>query len=213
MKKFVWHSNPFDQLKKFKLEMQDLGSLLGSDPVSLNLMTLSTSNKKDIVTSRSVMCRPGKDDVIHFYSNYNSRKSQDIDENPNVSTCTYWSAISTQVLMRGTCKRLPRDVTEDFYKKLPRISQTIPHVSKQSRVLESPDQYEKEMKQFIDENDGKELKCPSWWGGFEIAPNYIEFWKDFSKDVNNEVYIIKSIRVKYELDSENGAWNMHYLYS
>lgn len=207
MKKFLMETCPYEQFRVF----QKILDQANVDNVGKMSMVLSTAGKSGMVSSRTVMCREFDDNGFKFYTNYESRKGKDLYENPNASVCFYWHCIKTQVSMRGICEKLSDTESNVFYSKLPRVSQVIPHVSKQSRKMTSHEQFEDDIVKFTKEHEGKKLSCPSHWGGYLFRPSEFEFWRE-----NPQHLISKSDRWKYTLKTSDHSskpiWEINLLY-
>ena len=113
---------------------------------------------------------------LFFFTNYTSRKSQEIEENPFASATIYWKELQRQVIIEGSVERLPKHESELYFRSRPRGSQIAAWTSKQDQPLDSYQQLEAEYKEKTEQFKGKEIPLPPFWGGFLLRPTRFEFW-------------------------------------
>lgn len=144
-----------------------------------NAMTVATAGKDGVVTSRTLLLKGIVAGNLQFFTNYRSKKAQDLAENPNASITILWKELERQICVRGKVEKTSRQTSEDYFKIRPYSSQIGAWVSEYqsepivNRATIADRQNELEMKF----PKGTEVPCPEFWGGYNLNPNYIEFWQ------------------------------------
>ncbi len=143
------------------------------DANALVLSSVSALNKPH---SRVVLMRNFTEEGIIFYSNYESQKAKDFEQNPNVCANFFWADTDKQVRIEGVVSKIDVKISEEYYNSRPRTSQIGAWASPQSQVIEGRDLLEENFKTLSASYEGKTIPKPANWGGFIIQPNYFEFW-------------------------------------
>ncbi|MBB65182.1 MAG: pyridoxamine 5'-phosphate oxidase [Waddliaceae bacterium] len=143
-----------------------------------NAMTLSTVSLNGEVSARVVLLKMiSPSGTLQFYTNYGSRKSEDIEGNPRVSLNFWWPLSMRQVRINGIASKLSNDESRKYFQERPRNAQIGAWASKQSQLLKSrellEDFYLRTAKRF----EGKEVSMPPFWGGYEVKAKSWEFWQ------------------------------------
>jgi len=144
-----------------------------------NAMTLSTANAKGVVSSRTVLLKGLENGRFQFFTNYQSRKAQDLEENPHASVTFLWKELERQICIRGTVTKTSREVSEAYFHSRPYGSQIGAWVSeKQSHSVPVRAYLEKKEVQMRERfPDSSPVPLPEFWGGYALKPTYIEFWQ------------------------------------
>ena len=176
------------------------------DAVDANLrdataMTLATADVQGRPSARIVLLKGVEDDCFVFYTNYESRKAREIEENPKVSLCFYWDEFDRQVRIFGTAKRVSRDQSEAYFKSRPRESQIGAWASHQSSEVSGRQALDDQFKRLKDTFEGQEVPLPDFWGGYGIRPERVEFWQGRPSRMHD--------RFEYRL--EKGRWEVFRL--
>eukprot|EP01080_Neovahlkampfia_damariscottae_P004314 gene4314-7670_t len=166
------------------------------------IMTIATCTKDGFPSARQVLLKYVKPEGFIFFTNYESRKSKEIQENPNVALVFYWREIGRQIRVEGTIEKTSSDISDNYFNKRPRNSQINSILSKQSQVLKNEKLFFEEIEK-MNESEETTFKRPSNWGGYLIRPNFIEFWK-------NGHYRLHE-RLKYS-HVGNNEWKTEFLY-
>lgn len=140
-----------------------------------NSMVLSTVSSEGKPSSRVVLLKEVNESGFVFFTNYHSRKSQNIDSNPAVSLLFFWEALERQVRIEGNAYKIPEAESDEYFYSRPLLSQMGSVVSPQSKIIENRSVLEDAMKNLIDAN--ATVKRPSHWGGYIVIPAYFEFWQ------------------------------------
>lgn len=145
-----------------------------ADPTAMILATVDSDGQP---SQRTVLLKYYDDQGFVFFTNYGSRKAQEIKENKKVSLLFVWLELERQVMINGTAAKISAADSAKYFLSRPKESQVAAWVSSQSNPLSSRQmllQKFEEMKQKIGE--GK-VPLPSFWGGYRVEPREIEFWQ------------------------------------
>jgi pyridoxamine 5'-phosphate oxidase len=143
-----------------------------------NAMTLSTVNASGRPTARIVLLKGIENNRFVFYTNYQSRKGRDLDENPSCALTFFWPDLERQVRIEGVVSRVDQAISEAYFQSRPRNAQLGAWASPQSAPIESREILEQRVKQLEEKFKGQEvLPKPQQWGGYAVEPVLIEFWQ------------------------------------
>jgi len=143
-----------------------------ADPHALVLSTVSNNQP----SSRIVYMRDLLEEGFIIYTNYLSRKGEEITANNKVSALFYWDCTERQVRIEGEIEKIDTQISDDYFASRPRISQIGAWASEQSKEI--PDRKTLEEKvNFFEEKFPGIIPRPPHWGGYLIRPHYFEFWQ------------------------------------
>lgn len=142
-----------------------------------NAFTLSTVDNEQRPSSRTVLLKSFDERGFVFYTNYESRKAADIQENPSVSLLFFWSEAARQVKIRGNAEKISTKESLAYFLSRPRGSQIGAWVSAQSSVISSRSLLESKFQEIKQKFRDKDITLPSFWGGYRVVPEEIEFWQ------------------------------------
>ena len=163
---------PFLEIKYFLEQARDL------DLRDWNGMTVSTVDEDQRPSSRVVLLKKFTDDGLFFYTNYKSKKGQDISKNNNVSVNFWWRELQVQIRISGSISEASRSESEEYFNSRPKGSRISAIVSKQSEEIESFESFQKTVEEAINNLDEKDIKLPDHCGMYKIMPVEIEIWKE-----------------------------------
>ena len=141
-----------------------------------NAFVLSTVNSNGAPSSRVLLLRDVSEKGFSFFTNYNSRKSKEIEVNPNVCMNFFWPDMERQVRINGSISRLSVQESDDYFNSRPYESRIGAWCSPQSQVIESREVFENKILE-LKKKYPNEVPRPENWGGYTIMPNEIEFWQ------------------------------------
>jgi len=161
-------------IKQFEKWFRKAVDVKSSDPNAMSLSTVSSENKP---SSRIVLLRNFSDEGFVFYSNYNSRKGKEIEQNAFASLLFFWNELQRQVRIEGVLKKQTDAESDEYFKSRPRDSQLGAWVSSQSSVIKNRKELDDAFAEMQKKFEGKDVPRPKHWGGFVLIADKIEFWQ------------------------------------
>ncbi len=164
-------TSPFDQFTTW------FGIAVAQAAGEPNAMTLATADRNGTPSARTVLLKSYDERGFCFFTNYDSRKGRELQENPLACLTFFWHSLERQVLIAGRVERVAREETLTYFHSRPRGSQLGALVSAQSEVVPNRDYLEKHLAELEKQTAGGEVPLPKNWGGFRIIPVRFEFWQ------------------------------------
>jgi len=170
------HENQIDPepSKQFQLWLKQAIEAKVDEFQAMNLATVSPQGKP---STRIVYLREFDNDQYWFYTNFNSRKSQDLEYNSQVCVNFFWKELERQVRIDGTVSRAAPEMSDAYFDARPYESKIGSWASQQSSVLASRAELEKKVEELKIQFTPETIKRPEHWGGYVIKANYYEFWQ------------------------------------
>jgi pyridoxamine 5'-phosphate oxidase len=162
---------PFDRFREWFDDAQK-----SNDPC-LDSMALATSTRDGHPSVRIVLLKSVSDEGFIFYTNYLSRKSKEIQENPFASLAFYWPTLERQVRIEGKLEKVSTQESDEYFSSRPRGSQIGAWASLQSQVLPDRKVLEDRVKEVTERYIDSSVPRPENWGGYLLRPQTIEFWQ------------------------------------
>ncbi len=166
------YSEPFDLFGKW-LDMAKEKEI--NDPTAMNLATTTSDGKP---SSRMVLLKDFDQEGFVFYTNLESKKGQQLDDNNHVALNFHWKSLRKQVRIEGHAERVSDAEADAYYQSRPRGSRIGAWASEQSRPMEGMFILERRVADFTAKFGVGEVPRPPHWSGFRVAPELIEFWSD-----------------------------------
>jgi len=164
-----------------------------------NAMTIASVSPSGHPSARTVLLKGFCKDGFTFYTNYTSRKGQEIINNPQVALLFWWKELERQVRIEGTAQKVSQEVSSSYFQSRPRASQISAWSSPQSQEIKEDYLIEKR-KQIEEEFSNEEkIPLPHFWGGFIVKPSQIEFWQGRANRYHD--------RFQYMLSDDN-SWHV-----
>ena len=126
---------------------------------------------------RMVLLKEIEPAAFVFYTNYGSRKSKQIAANPKVSLLFPWITLERQVIIQGQAEKISTAESLRYFASRPRESQIGAWVSNQSEVITSRKFLMQKLSEIREKFHHGEIPLPSFWGGYRVRPEAIEFWQ------------------------------------
>ncbi|OUX36410.1 MAG: pyridoxamine 5'-phosphate oxidase [Candidatus Pelagibacter sp. TMED273] len=168
-----------------------------------NALALATSDKNGVPSVRMVLLKGFSLKGFVFYTNLESKKSQDLKNNNKASMCFHWKSILRQIRIVGDISKVSKEEADKYYNSRSYKSRIGAWASKQSSVLKSREELIQSIKDFEkkypDENN---VPRPEYWSGWNLEPKEIEFWLDGDNRIHQ--------RLKY-VKNKNGNWEKYLL--
>jgi pyridoxamine 5'-phosphate oxidase len=143
-----------------------------------NAMLLATATAQGKPSGRVVLLKEFGEFGFVFYTNYLSRKAQELEANPFAALTFYWAELERQVRIEGQIRRVGRAESEEYFRSRPRGSKLGAWVSEQSRVVANREVLETKLKCLEDRFAGcDDIPTPEFWGGYRLQPDLLEFWQ------------------------------------
>ena len=174
----VTGSRASGRLRKFFIRLYKSVLLIRDvEQLDLNAMTLATADHEGRPSARIVLLKGLDERGFIFYTNYNSRKGHELEENPNAALVFHWPEQERQVCVAGQVKRLGASESDEYFRTRPRGSRIGAWASDQSMVLRDRAELESKWQQTEERFPGENVPCPPHWGGYVLAPARVEFWQ------------------------------------
>lgn len=162
--------DPFEQFETWFEEAQRVVRM----PEAVALATVGIDLRPSL---RMVLARAWDERGFVFYTDYRSRKSSEIDANPQAAMLFWWEPLGRQVRIEGWIERISEAESDRYFSTRPRGSQVAAHTSLQSHPIESRETLEARFSELRQVFEGVEVPRPEWWGGFRLRPERMEFWQ------------------------------------
>ena len=164
-----------------------------------NAFVLSTVDSEGKPSSRVLLLRDVSENGFSFFTNYSSRKAQEINNNSNVCMNFFWPEMERQVRINGTISRLSKQESDDYFNSRPYESRIGAWSSPQSQVIESREVLENKVKE-LKKKYPNEVPRPQNWGGYTIVPNQIEFWQGRASRLHDRFLYTYDEKYKWKIE-------------
>lgn len=192
-----------EQLAKHPMQQfeQWLNEAIEAKVAEPTAMHLATANKEGKPSGRIVLLKDTSQDGFTFYTNYQSRKGVEMAENPYGCLNFFWVELQRQVRIEGSIKKVSLEDSQSYFNSRPRGSQISALISPQSQVVKNRELLELKVRDAKKQYEGQDIPKPAHWGGYLLAPLYIEFWQGRASRLHD--------RLCYTL--KNGEWTIERL--
>lgn len=164
------HPDPFAQ---FAIWFKEAQSAEVPEPNAMFLSTLSATGRPSgrIVLLKTV------DHGFSFFTNYESRKGQELAFTSQASITFFWGELERQIRIEGHVEKLSAELSTAYFHSRPRESQLGAWVSEQSARVDSREVLQARYAELAAQYEGKTIPKPDHWGGYRLIPDYFEFWQ------------------------------------
>jgi pyridoxamine 5'-phosphate oxidase len=187
--------NPFEFFKQW------LAEAIEKNVNEPNAFCLSTSvdNKP---SSRIVYIRDILENGMVFYTNFKSRKAEELEKNNHASINFFWPEFERQIRAEGTIQKVSNEISDAYFASRPRESQIGAWASLQSKKLTSRQELEDSMELVRKQFENKDVPRPEFWGGYVFEPSYFEFWQGRKNRLHD----------RFSFEKEKDKWIVQRLY-
>jgi pyridoxamine 5'-phosphate oxidase len=168
----------------------------------INAMTLATSSVEGVPSARIVLLKSFDKNGFVFFTNYESFKGMQLEENPRACLVFFWKELERQIRITGITEKTSEKESDEYFESRPEGSRIGALASPQSRVIEGRDWLEEKVEKIKNSLAGQQIKRPSQWGGYRVKPVTMEFWQGRPNRLHD--------RIQYNLQS-GGIWNLERL--
>ncbi len=174
--------NPVEQFSRWFSEA------MSAEIIEPNAMTLSTATADGKPSARIMLLKGFDERGFIFYTNYESRKGIEIDENPYAALTFFWLELQRQVRIEGKLERISEEESTQYFHVRPRKSQIGAHASAQSRQIQNREELESKLESLeLSFEDTEVIPKPHYWGGYLLKPTFIEFWQGGSGRLHDRI--------------------------
>jgi pyridoxamine 5'-phosphate oxidase len=165
-------ADPFRQFRRWFAEVTAVGV---PQPEAMALATATPDGRP---SARMVLLRHFDERGFVFFTNYESRKGQELLANPRAALVLYWEPVDRQVRVEGSVEKVSAAESDAYFAGRPRGSQLGAWASPQSQVLPGREALEKRVGEVETSHEGNDkVPRPPFWGGFRVVPTVIEIWQ------------------------------------
>lgn len=180
------NSSPFQLFETWFQEAQKSGILLPE------AMSVSTCNSEGQPSSRMVLLKSFDESGFVFYTNYGSKKFDELTNNSKVSLLFHWNVLQRQVRIEGTIEKTSKAESEAYFHSRDRGSQIGAWASKQSQRVTSDHELKEREASYKEKFKDQAVPLPDFWGGVRVKPNYMEFWQGRANRLHDRVCFEKA---------------------
>lgn len=189
------HPDPIAQFSKW------LNEAISAQVAEANAMCVSTVSASGRPSSRILLIKDVDSRGITWFTNYESRKGQELNQNPQAAVLFYWIELERQVRIEGRVERISDEESDKYFHSRPLGSRIGAVASAQSRPLASRAELEERVAKLAQEL-GEQPPRPPQWGGYRLVPDYLEFWQGRPSRLHDRIVYTKL---------ENGSWTRQRL--
>ena len=189
-------TNPFKQFEQW------FNDAISAELTEPNAMSLATVGNDMMPSLRTVLLKTFDEKGFVFFTNYKSKKAQQIEENPKASSLFAWLDLERQIKIEGSIEKISTSDSLKYFLSRPKGSQLGAWVSHQSKVITSRSLLEQKFDEMKKRFVKGEIPFPSFWGGYIIKPIQIEFWQGGKDRLHDRFLYTKK---------DDGSWEISRL--
>ncbi len=190
------NSNPFLQFENW------WNDAVNSQIDEVNAMTLATVDEEQKPSARIVLLKGIKPDGYEFFTNYESKKANQMANNNNVALIFFWKELERQIRIEGKVFKTEPSISDNYYMSRPMLSRIGAWASPQSTIIPNRITLEKAVDALTKKFETEPISRPAFWGGYIVKPTLFEFWQGRRSRLHD--------RIEYVLNEEK-EWKMRRL--
>jgi pyridoxamine 5'-phosphate oxidase len=168
----------------------------------VNAMTLATASSDGLPSARIVLLKGFDQNGFIFFTNYNSVKGKQLEQNPRACLVFFWKELERQIRITGSIEKVTEAESDQYFNSRPVTSRIGALASPQSQVIAGREELESLEKELSIKFAGKEIPRPSHWGGYRVKPLTVEFWQGGPSRLHDRIQYTRK---------ENGGWTIERL--
>jgi pyridoxamine 5'-phosphate oxidase len=185
--------NPFIQ---FKIWFDQAVAAQLPEP---NAMTIATCTPDGYPSARMVLLKGIDQQGLIFFTNYNSRKGQELTINPHAALVFWWAELERQVRIIGNVEKVSPEISDQYFYSRPDSSRLGAWASDQSQVIANREVLEQQLAAYQRKYEHQPVPRPDYWGGFRVIPLEIEFWQGRSSRLHDRLLYLKSSDMSWKI--------------
>jgi pyridoxamine 5'-phosphate oxidase len=168
-----------------------------------NAMTLATATADGQPSARVVLLKGFDHQGFIFFTNYESRKGEQLKQNPRAALNFHWPWLERQIQIEGLVETVSREESQAYFDKRPLGSRLGAIVSAQSKVIASRRELEDRLKEAERQFSGTNPPVPDVWGGYRVAPDRMEFWQGRENRLHDRFLYVRQSDGSWRIDRLN----------
>jgi pyridoxamine 5'-phosphate oxidase len=188
-------SDPFEQFSRWFEE-----SVRSAGDREPNAMTLATATTDGHPSARVVLLKGFDQQGFAFFTNYESRKGEQLAQNPRAALSFHWPWLERQIQIEGLVNKVSREESQIYFDKRPLRSRLSAIISAQSKVVASRRELEERLDEIEKQFVGKNPPIPACWGGYRLWPERMEFWQGRENRLHDRFLYVRQSDGSWRVD-------------
>ncbi len=171
-----------------------------SQIVEMNAMTVATTDKEGRPDARTVLLKAFDEGGFVFFTNYNSAKSMQLDNNANCCILFFWKELERQVRINGVAEKITIKESIDYFNSRPEGSKIGAWASPQSMVVAGKAMLVETFQYYTERFKHGKIPKPPHWGGYRVKPIRMEFWQGRPSRMHDRILYTQSADDKWKTE-------------